>query len=102
MRSSRLLIAVWLGALLTMLSEAGAGVEGQPLGAQLRRVVQAMAYLGSPLSEELSQAIDDAALARDAEALQTLVDPLVLAKVEINPELRVKVVRGDGAANLHS
>ncbi len=75
-------------------------VEGQPLGANVRRLVQAMAYLGSPFSKETAEALDRAARARDAAALQELLDPQILATVEINPELRVKAVRGPGDAFL--
>ena len=75
-------------------------VEGQPLGAQLRRVVQALSYLGSPLPKDLVEEIEKAARGRDSDALQTLIDPHVLATVEINPELRVKAVRGEKPAML--
>ena len=53
MRGQRLFVLACLGALLATLSGARAEVEGQPLGAQLRRVVQALAYLGSPLPQDL-------------------------------------------------
>lgn len=73
-------------------------VEGQPLGANVRRLSEAMAYLGAPFSKELAENLDRAARNRDAARLQRLLDPQVLATVEINPELRVKAVRGPTTA----
>lgn len=75
-------------------------VEGQPLAANVRRLVQAMELLGSPLADELVSRIDTSARARDAASLQKLLDPHVLFLVTLNPETRVKVVRGPGIANL--
>ncbi|MEM7387949.1 MAG: hypothetical protein AAF514_23690, partial [Verrucomicrobiota bacterium] len=75
-------------------------VEAQPLGANLRRVVEAMEYLGSPFPAELQEAVGLAARQRDAGRLQRLIDPHVLATVEINPELRVKALRGSARAKL--
>ena len=55
-----------------------AGVEGQPLGGNASRLVQAMEFLGMPLAkpvgEKLSQAIRD----RDEEAIQRILDPHAL------------------------
>lgn len=75
-------------------------VEGQPLGANLQRVVQAMEYLGHPFPGTLATQIKEAAAARDAAKLQTLVDPHVLVDIAINPEERVKVSRGRAPAVL--
>ncbi len=69
-------------------------VDGQPLAANVRRVVQALDLLGSPMSEKSAAEIEDAATKRDAGRLQQLVDPNVLFVVTINPESRVKVARG--------
>ena len=55
-------------------------------------------YLGVPWPEALVEEVSAAALARDAKALQGLIDPQVLLLVEINPERRVKVRRGGGNA----
>src|SRR5687767_4925986 len=78
----------------------GADVEGQPLAANVARLAAAMDYLGSPLDPALRQKIDEAAKARDAGRLQELLDPHVLIVATINPEERVKVDRGPGAASL--
>jgi hypothetical protein len=68
--------------------------EGQPLGANVTRVVQALEMLGRPLPAELKKKLAEAAKARDAETLQKLLDPQVLLLVALNPESRVKVSRG--------
>jgi hypothetical protein len=74
--------------------------EGQPLGANVTRVVQALDLLGRPLPEELTTKLAEAAKARDAERLQKLLDPQVLLLVALNPESRVKVSRGPAEAVL--
>jgi hypothetical protein len=73
-------------------------VEGQPLAANIQRVIEALEYLGAPLPANLRGRLAKAAAARDARALQDLIDPRVLLAVHINPEARVKVVRGPAAA----
>jgi len=69
-------------------------VEGQPLAANSMRLLQALEFLGSPLSNATVAAIEQAAQKRDAEGLQRLLDPHVLFVVSLNPEVRVKVGRG--------
>jgi hypothetical protein len=76
-------------------------VEGQPLGANVKRLLDALDFLGHPLPAETAQSLTPAAAERDAAALQKLLDPHVLFAVQINPELRVKVSRGPAAAILH-
>ena len=78
-----------------------ADVEGQPLGANVNRVLDALTFLGTPLPAEESDALRQAAKDRDSAALQKLLDPHVLCTIHINPELRVKVERGDANAVLH-
>lgn len=75
-------------------------VEAQPLGANIARLRQALAYLGTPLAGELERALEAAARARDAAALQRLLDARVLVAVHINPEARVKAERGPAPAAL--
>jgi len=72
-----------------------ADVEGQPLGANVVRLIDALEFLGSPLPPEEITALRQAARERDAAALQSLLDPHVLCTVHINPELRVKAARGE-------
>ncbi|MGE3804435.1 MAG: CehA/McbA family metallohydrolase [Gemmataceae bacterium] len=75
-------------------------VEGQPLAANVKRLLQAYDYLGSPFPAPLQEALKKAAADRDAAKLQTLLDPHVLLMVDINPESRVKVRRGPAPAKL--
>src|SRR5437867_2769682 len=75
-------------------------VEGQPLSANITRVLQALELLGAPLPRETSKELEAAVRAQDAERLQELLDPYVLLFVTINPESRVKVQRGPAKARL--
>lgn len=75
-------------------------VEGQPLAANIARVIEALEYLGAPLPPEARAAVAQAAEGRDARKLQELLDPHVLFAVHINPEARVKVARGPAMAGL--
>jgi len=77
-----------------------AGIESQPLVAQARRVKEALAYIGRPLSAEEAGALDTAIGKGGAEAvkgIQAIFAPHVLFSVHINPESRVKVGRGPAA-----
>ena len=79
-------------------------VEAQPLMVQVERLRQAMEYLGVPLSEKTIAVLDKAAGETDEAAVRKLVqealDPYCLLGVVINPESRVKVVRGPADAKL--
>ena len=85
-----MLFSATLGAAALPVAE----VEGQPLGADIERLISALEYLGHPLPERLAAALAGAAKDRDAERLQELMDPQVLLAVSLNPEVRVKVTRG--------
>ena len=71
--------------------------EIQPLAAQVRRLAEAMDYVGAPLSprdkSELEKALADGTPAA-AETIQRILDPYCLVGVSINPESRVKVAPG--------
>jgi len=83
------------------LSEQGsARVEGQPLAANVQRLVDALDYLGAPLPGDLRTALQSAGRARDATRLQALLEPRVLLAVHINPEARVRATRGPAPAAL--
>ena len=73
-------------------------VEGQPLGANVKRLIAAFDFLGAPLPDDTMKKLNAAIDRRDAVALQRLLDPRVLVQVSLNPEVRVKVTRGPGAA----
>jgi hypothetical protein len=75
-------------------------VEGQPLSANVARVLQALEFLGAPWPENKLAGLQSALRANDAPAVQRLLDPEVLFEVSINPESRVKVRRGPAAATL--
>jgi hypothetical protein len=75
-------------------------VEGQPLAANVRRLLQAFDYLGAPLPSETQKAIQAACDEQDANKIQRLLDPHVLLAIQINPETRVKVARGPAKATL--
>ena len=75
-------------------------VEGQPLAANVRRVVQALELVGQPLPGEVAAKLEAAAKERDQSVLQVTLDKHVLLAVAINPESRVKVLRGPAEAKL--
>jgi hypothetical protein len=74
--------------------------EGQPLAANVQRVLTALDVLGSPLSEKDAANLRAAIKTQDADKLQQLLDPHVLAIVTLNPEARVKAKRGPADATL--
>ena len=76
-------------------------VDGQPFGANVERLLQALEILGHPLPAATQSQLAEAIRKRDENALQELLDSQVLFVVSINPELRVKVSRGPVAAALH-
>ena len=79
-------------------------VELQPLVAQVRRVLEAADYLGSPLDAADRKALDAAFKKSDAdegsEAIQRVLDKHCLFGVNINPESRVKVAPGPAKPEL--
>lgn len=78
-------------------------VEAQPLISQVKRVAEALEFLGSPLSAEEGAALKQAYDLPPAEAvlaIQKALAPRVLVAVHINPESRVKVARGPAKAEL--
>jgi hypothetical protein len=79
-------------------------VEWQPLAAQVERLFEAMDYAGSPIGDDVEKSFDRLRKGSDtskaSEQLQKLLDPHCLFVIEINPESRVKVLRGDAKAEL--
>ena len=79
-------------------------VELQPLVAQVRRMIEATDYLGTPLSGADKIALEAAYAKSDpdeaAEAVQRVLDKYCLAGVNINPESRVKVAAGPAKPEL--
>jgi hypothetical protein len=75
-------------------------VEGQPLAANAGRILKALDFLGAPLPEDETKALNKAIDDKDAKKLQELLDKHVLFAVTINPEARVKVAKGPGSTGL--
>ena len=99
-----ILLLIFLACSFSPLNSAGletVATEGQPLGAQVRRLARAMHLLGKPFPEELESSVVSAARARDVVRIQQLLDPHVLIEISINPEERVKARRGPAPATLH-
>ena len=73
-------------------------VEFQPLASATQRLIEALDYLGSPLSEDDLSAIKEALIFDDHTQaivdIQKILDTYCLAGVNINPESRVKVKEG--------
>jgi hypothetical protein len=81
-------------------------VKVEPLRAQCRRLLDALAALKAPLPPETEKELR--ALLRDgaddpaaAVRIQKLLDARCLVGVSINPESRVKAARGPAPAELH-
>src|SRR5437867_3890844 len=68
-------------------------VEGQPLAANVKRVLEALEFLGAPLPAESTKALRAAAEALDPRKLQELLDPRVLFLVRLDSG-KVTVERG--------
>ncbi|MEY4565372.1 MAG: hypothetical protein RLY14_342 [Planctomycetota bacterium] len=97
-------LSFYLIALMLFFGSASAqevsvtSVARQPLEASVKRLREAMRFLGEPLSEsyeqrfaELENQVNDAEVVLE---IQKLLDPQCLAVVSINPESRVKVAQG--------
>src|SRR5690242_16676040 len=83
--------------------EAGS-VPLQPLAQQVRRLQDALSFLGQPLPQATQRKINDAIDSNDEAAavrsIEDALDPFVLATVDINGESRVKVERGPAKPEL--
>src|SRR5215510_4743570 len=79
-------------------------VELQPLTAQVKRLVEALDYLGAPLSPADTQALEKAAGDTDAtragREIQRILDRYFLIDVHINQENRVTLAKGMARAEL--
>lgn len=84
--------------------EAVTDIEPQPLLAQALRLKEALSFLGSSLSkvdEDRLQKLQHKTLTPEiSKQIQGILDPYCLAKININPESRVKVERGNAEAKL--
>ena len=79
-------------------------VEFQPLASATQRLIEALDYLGSPLSEDDLTAIKKALVSEDRKQavidIQKILDSYCLVGVNINPESRVKVKEGPAKKEL--
>ena len=75
-------------------------VEGQPLAANVKRLVEAFEFLGSPLPDDFVEKLAGPLRDQNSLAIQKLLDQHALAVVHLNPEYRVKVSRGPAKATL--
>jgi hypothetical protein len=86
------------------LGSSTAQIEPQPLQAAVRRLVDAMAYLGEPLGDADRARLDAAGRLTSASEvvaeIERVLDPHCLVAVRINPESRVSVERGAAPARL--
>ena len=73
-------------------------VDRQPLMSATSRLIEALDYAGSPLSDEqkekLSRAKNEPNDLKAVRYVQEVLDPLCLMEININPESRVKVKEG--------
>ncbi|MEX0643541.1 MAG: CehA/McbA family metallohydrolase [Pirellulales bacterium] len=76
-------------------------VPAQPLEAQAKRVVQALEFVGAPLSREQQAALERAIGEKDSPTrIQEILDPLCVVQVNVNPESRVGVAVGPAPKKL--
>ena len=79
-------------------------VEFQPFASATQRLIEALDYLGSPLSEDDLSAIREALVSDDhkqaVDDIQKSLDSYCLVGVTINPESRVKVKEGSANKEL--
>ncbi len=72
--------------------------DWQPLTAQVRRLIEALDYLGSPLDTKtqsvLKEAMEEKNIKGAGEKIQNALDAHCLFVININPEMRVKVAAG--------
>src|SRR5262245_53149419 len=105
--SRRRLLQSMLGPVFVALpfgSRLTAAVDLQPLLSQVRRLADAMEYLGEPLGDADRSRIDAAGGLTDAvravEEIQQILDPHCLVSIRINPESRISVDRAAAPARL--
>ena len=95
---------LWCAALSAQELPKVKKVELQPLAAQVKRLVEAMDYLGVPLrstdKQSLERATGEPDSGRAAVEIQDVLDKYCLLDVHINPESRVKVAQGPAKAEL--
>lgn len=109
-RLHRLRQCLWMLAIGCYASTAQAqndfivtGVDAQPFKSQVKRVTEALGFLGQPISGKDSVAIKKFLASADDTSLielQKVLDQYVLAHININAESRVKVAIGKSKKDL--
>jgi hypothetical protein len=109
LRTAGLAAALLTSAILTPRApgaepEIVSDVEWQPVAAQVRRLIEATDYLGSPFTDPDKAALQTALSSADGKAalrsVQGVLDRYCLFDVHINPEMRVKVAQGPAKPEL--
>ncbi len=95
----------WAGILTCLVSllaraaePAPPAVEGQPLAANVQRLVTALDLLGAPLPAETRAALKKAGEARDSGSMQKTLDPHVFLILTLDAQGTVKVAPGKAGA----
>jgi hypothetical protein len=89
------MLAILLGALVPAALQEPVDVEGQPLAANARRLVEALEFLGAPLESEPRRRLADAG--NDAKKVQAVLDPLVFLSLRIGADGALALARGRAA-----
>ncbi len=97
-RRSAAWLVLWLQVFFLAPQAISGPLEWQPFAAQIRRLTNALERLGSPLSSDeirkLDSSLNSGGLGEAQEQVEAVLSPHVLALVDINPEMRVKVAAG--------
>ncbi|MDC0325741.1 hypothetical protein OAM01_03180, partial [bacterium] len=95
----------WIACLCCYTNPIGmllsADVPLQAFSEQVRRLDEAMQFLGIPLSQPSQQKLTDAIETGEVTSMESVLDTLVLFEVDINPESRVKVQKGSAKPELN-
>jgi hypothetical protein len=106
LRELRLAALLLLGTATSALADPVALPESdwQPFTAQIKRLTEALDYLGSPLDSKTQASLNEALAEKNAtnanQKIQGLLDAHCLFIVNINPEMRVKVAPGPAKPEL--
>mgnify|MGYP001428063428 CR=1 FL=1 len=100
-RMTRFLLALCLLLVAGSVSAETISVEPQPLGANVSRLLSALDFIAAnPLQPKERADLREAVRKQDSGKIQKLLEPHVLLNVHLNPESRVKVLRGKAPALL--
>jgi len=92
---------VWRSGWLLHVENLPVETIPQPLAQQVRRLAQAMAFIGVPFHTDLSKNIEEALQKGSMADLDRLLETRILFHVTINPESKVSVRQGKAEPFLH-